>query len=376
MAPNTMPQLFIGGDNTDRDGDMMLRGKAIDSKTPVSAVVYVDSRGVFEKSSQESDYEFAYANINGEGRRDYTNGEECNFYYIKDHLGSTRMVINEDCDILESYAYSAYGIEEKIDVSGGMATREGFTGKEFDTEGQVDGVAEGMNLNYFGARYYDPVVGVWTSTDAAKQFFNSYGYTTSPIIMVDPDGNYVIGALVGGAVGFVAGGFIGGAVDSDNNSAWSWSGAFQGMMIGASLGSGIEDAINASEYWKNGITGMSNYRTNAINHIQKTGYLDSKIVPKENALIHQGKYSEYYDIIQTEAGRLSHSIMPKDKNTYLSFFQSNKAGMVDNVVDHVGIYHEGMVGHFTEGKFSFEIPELIYPTLKYRYYNPVTLLPY
>jgi RHS repeat-associated protein len=58
-----------------------------------------------------------------------------------------------------------------------------FTTKEFDNE-------SGMGLYYFGARYYDPEVGGWTSTDAAGQFWNPYAYAGDPISMTDPDGNF------------------------------------------------------------------------------------------------------------------------------------------------------------------------------------------
>lgn len=46
-----------------------------------------------------------------------------------------------------------------------------------------------MKLFYFGARYYDPEVGIWTSTDPAEQFFNSYSYVGgNPITFFDPNG--------------------------------------------------------------------------------------------------------------------------------------------------------------------------------------------
>ena len=53
--------------------------------------------------------------------------------------------------------------------------------KEYDTD-------QGMNLDYFGSRYYDPEVGIWISTDPVGQFYNPYSYTTNPIMFVDPNG--------------------------------------------------------------------------------------------------------------------------------------------------------------------------------------------
>jgi RHS repeat-associated protein len=79
-----------------------------------------------------------------------------------------------------------------------------FTSKELDATG----------LYYYGARYYDPQTSVWQSTDMAIEkyideggkggynggIFNSknlslycYSYQ-NPIVMFDPDGNYVLNA--------------------------------------------------------------------------------------------------------------------------------------------------------------------------------------
>ncbi len=61
--------------------------------------------------------------------------------------------------------------------------------KEFDEEGEdfANGVA-GIGLFYFGARYYDPEIGLWTSTDSAEQFWSLYAYGSNPINSIDPDG--------------------------------------------------------------------------------------------------------------------------------------------------------------------------------------------
>lgn len=63
-----------------------------------------------------------------------------------------------------------------------------------------------MGLNYFGARYYDPVIGYWISLDPAEEFFNPYRYTTNPIGYVDPTGMAEVfvgfeGELAGGEGG-------------------------------------------------------------------------------------------------------------------------------------------------------------------------------
>ncbi len=190
-----IPQLMVGSQQSVNDGDLMITGIAFDIEVPISTVAYVDGEGAFTRNWGYG-FQFSYANIESEGRRDYSVDpeNEKNFYYIKDHLGSNRMVINEDCDRVESYAYTAYGVMKDLEASGG-GTRERFTGKEFDTEGAVEGVVDGMNLNYFGARYYDPEVGIWLSTDPKEQFFNSYAYSSNPVNTIDPNGEFFWGLI-------------------------------------------------------------------------------------------------------------------------------------------------------------------------------------
>ena len=115
-------------------------------------------------------------------------------WYLKNHLGSTMLVYGTQPynDKYSSYAggvkaaydYRAFG--EQVDLA--MPTdkvTENFTGKEKDDE---------TELNYFGARYLDPMLGMWTSVDPARQFSSPYLYVgngVNPVNGVDPDGNFV-----------------------------------------------------------------------------------------------------------------------------------------------------------------------------------------
>ena len=141
---------------------------------------------------------FESSQIAGEGRIMYDiTSSSINYtyqHYLKDHLGSTRMVINDQGAVTEAIMYQPYGtMSDPLNISTpDIAAREKFTGKEYDQEGLVAGVTDGLKLDYFGARYYDPEIGVWTSTDPAEQFWNSYSYTGgNPINGVDPDGSTV-----------------------------------------------------------------------------------------------------------------------------------------------------------------------------------------
>ncbi len=105
-------------------------------------------------------------------------------YYLKDHLGSVRAVVNASGAVLETRDYYPYGLEMpgRSFVSGTKA-KENFTGHELDAE---------SGLLYAGARYYMPNIGRWTSVDPlARQYpaHSPYVYVANnPLRYIDPDG--------------------------------------------------------------------------------------------------------------------------------------------------------------------------------------------
>ena len=101
-------------------------------------------------------------------------------YYLKDHLGSTRVVVDEDGDVVESYDYFPFGLASR--TSGGGTVYK-FTEKELDNE---------TDFYYFGARYYDPDAGRWLSVDpfaSLRPDVSPYAYCgNNPICRIDPFG--------------------------------------------------------------------------------------------------------------------------------------------------------------------------------------------
>jgi len=84
-----------------------------------------------------------------------------------------------------AYDYRAFGEQVDLTVPADKVT-ENFTGKEKDDE---------TDLNYFGARYLDPMLGLWVSADAKRQFSSPYLYAgngVNSIVGVDKDGNEVV----------------------------------------------------------------------------------------------------------------------------------------------------------------------------------------
>jgi len=78
----------------------------------------------------------------------------------------------------------------------------------------------------------------WLSPDPYGQFTSPYvGMGNNPIMSVDPDGGFNVGAtVVGAVVGFAAGSLVGLAVDSDNWWKYGLAGAAAGALGGAMSG--------------------------------------------------------------------------------------------------------------------------------------------
>lgn len=121
-------------------------------------------------------------------------------YYLYDHLGGVDAVLDEQGNVIERRDYLPFG-EERM-VEGANDERHGFTGKELDDE---------SGLYYYGARYYDPVIGRFTSADplvlgeagksmqsflADPQAMNGHAYAlNNPIRYNDPTGKFAVLAL-------------------------------------------------------------------------------------------------------------------------------------------------------------------------------------
>ncbi|RGN77117.1 hypothetical protein DXB41_15895, partial [Segatella copri] len=112
--------------------------------------------------------------------------EKMQFYYHPDHLGSSSYITNLDGEVVQHIEYVPFGevfVEERNNI---WNTPYLFNAKEFDEE---------TGLYYYGARYYDPRVSLWISTDISEEkypFSSTYCYAeNNPIKFIDPDGKAV-----------------------------------------------------------------------------------------------------------------------------------------------------------------------------------------
>ncbi len=164
-------------------GDSYIRGR----QRTLKATISYAGANIFEYNKTTKLNELSYQNIVTPGGIDGKIAKDNKtYYYVKDHLGSTREVILEDGTLQSASSYHSYGnIIEEFTTS--VAARETFTGKEYDMAGGAT-ADDGMKLFYFGARYYDADVGLWTSTDPQEQYWSPYSYVYDPISMIDPNG--------------------------------------------------------------------------------------------------------------------------------------------------------------------------------------------
>jgi len=105
------------------------------------------------------------------------------FFYLKDHLGTIRVVLNASNNIVSANDYDPWGYPLDGRTYQSDNTDYKFTGKQRDTE---------TGWDYFGARYYDARIGNWGSVDAKMEknvSFSSYSYVLrNPLIYTDPKG--------------------------------------------------------------------------------------------------------------------------------------------------------------------------------------------
>ena len=109
-------------------------------------------------------------------------------FYVKDHLGSNRLVVDGNGNIEEVNHYYPFGALMG-DRCGVRRNKYKYTGKELDT-------MYGWNMQDHEARWYDPVVGRWMVTDPLQEKyagFSTYCYAiNNPLNILDSNGTDIV----------------------------------------------------------------------------------------------------------------------------------------------------------------------------------------
>lgn len=177
-------------------------------------------------------------------------------YYVTDHLGSVRAVINGNASMttyplagfysIDNYApfgtkstSSASSYVSLASTGSTVSLRDGYTGQE-DQEPDF-----GLPYIDFGARQYSPSISRWLVPDPMGEKYydiSPYAYCNgNPVNLVDDEGNspQVVGALSGALVGGIISGGFAYFIDGKRGSDF-WGavcgGAVSGAIIGATGG--------------------------------------------------------------------------------------------------------------------------------------------
>ena len=109
-------------------------------------------------------------------------------YYLTDHLGNNRVVVNASGTLVQKNHYYPFG-SIFAGTTGPDKQPYKYNGKELDQ-------MHGLNLYDYSARYYESAVGRFTSVDPLaekKPWLTPYHYcSNNPIKRVDPDGKWDI----------------------------------------------------------------------------------------------------------------------------------------------------------------------------------------
>ena len=106
-------------------------------------------------------------------------------YYLKDHQGNNRVVINQSGTVEETNHYYPFG---GVFATAGNTQPYKYNGKEFDTK-------KGLNWYDYGARHYDTALGRFTTNDRfAEKYYSMSPYqygANSPVVNIDVNGDSI-----------------------------------------------------------------------------------------------------------------------------------------------------------------------------------------
>ncbi len=116
-------------------------------------------------------------------------GFECQ-YFIKDHLGNTRVALSQTSKVLQQNSYYPFGM-----LMAGLPQKEEANTNKYLYNGKELQDDFGLDWYDYGARFYDAEVGRWHVVDPKAEKYaawSPYAYClNNPIIFIDPDGKEV-----------------------------------------------------------------------------------------------------------------------------------------------------------------------------------------
>jgi len=189
-------------------------------------------------------------------------------YYIKDHLGNTRIVfkdenndnkINDVTDLTREIHYFPFGMK----MNGPWVDRNYTNDPDYEynsiefkandiQEGRVGhGAQNNLGLNHATYRSLDPTIGMWLQIDPKAEVLKGISpynsMANNPISFNDPDGDIIPALVVGAAIGLATNGL--GNLAAGNNF---FQGGLQAAAFGA-LGGGVSFGIGQAAVGMSGL---------------------------------------------------------------------------------------------------------------------------
>ncbi len=127
-----------------------------------------------------------------EGYATFSEATPTYYYYLKDHQGNNRVVVNQSGTVQQVNHYYPFGglFGEGLQTS---KQPYKYNGKEFDRIEVLSGFG-GLDLYDYGTRHYDPAIGRWGNPDPLLEKYYSispYVYVANnPVRFVDQDGMF------------------------------------------------------------------------------------------------------------------------------------------------------------------------------------------
>ena len=183
------------GDRNSYGSDPRTIGRAGDTYDPEQRVDYEAKKGALEAAiaAQYERFGVPFRGMDHDNRLDVPQRsfadpaeyERQQYFYHPDHLGSTSYVTDADGNVAQHVEYVPFG-EVLVDQrAADWNAPYLFNAKELDEE---------TGLYYYGARYYDPRLSLWLSTDPLELYssdISTYAYClNNPVVRIDPDGRY------------------------------------------------------------------------------------------------------------------------------------------------------------------------------------------
>lgn len=122
-------------------------------------------------------------NLFGLDKEGFFNNEDHRFYYLKDHLGSVRVIVDETQEMMSGQDYDQWGFVLEDRTFRTQDSKYKFTGKERDEENKYD---------YLYARNYNSRIGIFNSSEPIPNSsfgWSSYVYcANNSLKIIDPTG--------------------------------------------------------------------------------------------------------------------------------------------------------------------------------------------